>query len=172
MPELPPPNLFEEIYRRHGHRCPMSTLGGRMGYAALRRLPAAGQGAELRAVCYARTCAVDGIAHATGCSEADGTLVIDDRRRHALILTDRRSGRRVEIVLSEAALAMAGEYRDFRAGIEKRRPQLGPVELDQLEAQREKMLDHLLDRLRRAAEGTLLICRELAEAPTAERRDA
>ena len=55
-----PPDIFQRIYARHGHRCPMSTLGGRMGLAAMTTLgPQPVESLEAR---YAHdTCAVDGI---------------------------------------------------------------------------------------------------------------
>ena len=53
MPESP--EIFARIYARHGHRCPMSTLGGRLGLAAMQWL---GDGAgELQAIYSNRTCA-------------------------------------------------------------------------------------------------------------------
>lgn len=58
-------DIFLRIRARHGHYCPMSTLGGRLGLAALNAL---GEGAgALTAIYLIETCAADGIAEATGC---------------------------------------------------------------------------------------------------------
>jgi formylmethanofuran dehydrogenase subunit E len=58
-------DLFLRIRARHGHYCPMSTLGGRLGVAALELL---GEGVgALVATYHIDTCAADGIAEATGC---------------------------------------------------------------------------------------------------------
>jgi len=58
-------DLFHRIRARHGHYCAMSTLGGRLGLAAL---DAMGEGAgTLTATYLIETCAADGIAEATGC---------------------------------------------------------------------------------------------------------
>ena len=59
-----PPPLFARIYARHGHRCPMSTLGGRLGLAALNALGETD--GELKAVFANRTCAIYGITAVTG----------------------------------------------------------------------------------------------------------
>jgi len=59
------PDLFRRIRARHGHYCAMSTLGGRLGLAALAALDK--ECGVLTAVYHIDTCAVDGITEATGC---------------------------------------------------------------------------------------------------------
>jgi formylmethanofuran dehydrogenase subunit E len=85
-----PPEIFIRIYARHGHRCPMSTLGGRLGLAALKGLGDCD--GELQAVYSHRTCATDGIAETTGCTEEKGSLIVKNDGRHALALSCLENG--------------------------------------------------------------------------------
>ena len=81
----------------------MSTLGGRLGTAALSALGCQGEG--LTAIYRIDTCAADGIAVATGCVpevKADG--------RHRLEL-HRADGRGVAAELTAAALQQAAACR-------------------------------------------------------------
>lgn len=139
-----PPSVFDEIYRRHGHRCPMSTLGGRLGHAARRRLGGL-DAPELRAVYHARTCAADGVALTTGCAMEEGSLTVEDHGRHVLHLVRAHDGEGVEVTLREAALDLAGEYQKLRA-----------------EPATEAELEALLERLRSAPEKELLAVRPIS----------
>lgn len=161
MPDLPPFEIFAEIYRRHGHRCPMSTLGGRLGWAARRRLPEVPE-AELHAVYRIDTCAVEGIRCTTGCEEASGTLEVRSKGEHRLTLVERRSGRGVEAVLRPEALSRAGEYRRLDEALERERPGLDPAGLDRRLREKEVFLDALLEDLRTLPDEELLKLRSLA----------
>jgi formylmethanofuran dehydrogenase subunit E len=101
-------DLFLRIRARHGHYCPMSTLGGRLGTAALTAL---GSGAgELTATYHIDTCAADGIAVATGCLSEEGRLTVRGEGRHRLVLR-AGDGRGVAAELSAAALEQAAACR-------------------------------------------------------------
>lgn len=152
MSPLPPPQLFDAIFRRHGHYCPMSTLGGRMGFAARRRL---GAGA-LRGEFLIRTCAVDGIVEATGCCEEEGTLVVRDTGRHALILRAAKEGEAVRVVLRPATLDMAWEYRLMDEALQQERNQLAARDLERRLRDKDAFLEVLLQRLRTLPEDELL----------------
>ena len=78
------PELFLRIHDRHGHYCPMSTLGARLGLAAMQALGATS--AELRAWYHIETCAIDGIALTTGCLPEQGRLTVLAEGRHRLRL--------------------------------------------------------------------------------------
>ncbi len=135
-----PPEIFARIYTRHGHRCPMSTLGGRLGLAAMTWL---GENAgELQAVYSNRTCALDGIAEATGCSEEHGSLVVKSDGRHALMLTSPHAS--VEVELTSEALAMAGRYRSLCNRLENGWDDLHVDEQTRRRAEMDAMLDELL----------------------------
>jgi formylmethanofuran dehydrogenase subunit E len=162
--ELPTLAFFAEIYRRHGHRCPMSTLGGRLGFAARRHL--AGQGSAFAAVYRIATCAVDGIRHAIGCDEGGGTLEVRDLGAHLLTLTDLNSGRSVAVALRPEALHLAGDYRQQIEELERLRPSLTPEQLRQGQQRTDALLDALLERLRSLPDDELLsVCSPLAAGP-------
>jgi formylmethanofuran dehydrogenase subunit E len=101
-------DLFLHIRSRHGHYCPMSTLGGRLGMAALQAL---GKGVgELTACYHIDTCAADGIAVATGCFPEQKRLTVQNDGRHRLDLRDG-DGRGVCAELTPAALEQAANCR-------------------------------------------------------------
>lgn len=102
------PELFLQIHARHGHYCPMSTLGARLGQAALQALgePVA----ELRGWYQIETCAIDGIALTTGCLPEQGRLTVLAEGRHRLRLQDDY-GHGVYAELSAEALERAAACR-------------------------------------------------------------
>jgi len=63
----------------HGHLCPMSVLGARMGLLALRKLGVKrATGIKLTGVVYNDLCAVDGFQFVTGCTTGKRTLIVRD----------------------------------------------------------------------------------------------
>lgn len=163
---VPTLETFEAIWLRHGHRCPMSTLGGRLGHAARRRLPNE-DGVSLRAIYRINTCAVDGIAVTTGCSESAGTLTIEDRGRHQLMLYDANSGSAVEVEIRPETLAMSAVYRRFDDALERERPLLTEDQLAQRLREKECVLNDLLPKLRTLPDDELLFVRILDVADAA-----
>ncbi|WP_305043568.1 formylmethanofuran dehydrogenase subunit E family protein [Geoalkalibacter sp.] len=161
MQPLPPAQLYDAIRSRHGHYCPMSTLGGRMGFAGRRRL---GDG-PLRGEYLLRTCAVEGIAVATGCEEPAGTLRVRDAGRHVLLLRCA-SGAGFEIALRPATLELAWRYRHLDEALESERAALAPAELARRTRDKDAFLDGLLARLRALPEDELLDIRPLAADST------
>ena len=135
-----PPEIFARIYARHGHRCPMSTLGGRLGMAAM-KLFGAGEG-ELKAVYSNRTCALDGISETTGCSEEAGNLTVKNDGRHSLQL--QTSEAVIEVELTELAMEMAGRYRMLCNRLEQGWESLDEDEKARRQVEMEAMLDELL----------------------------
>ena len=157
--QLPPAELFAQIAHRHGHRCPMSTLGGRLGFAARRRLPAG----AVRGIYFADTCAVDGVLAAAGCSRQDGSLQMHDEGRHALVLLSDPAAA-VAVELRPRALEIAGEYRRSSAALERDRASLGRAALATRQAQCEAVLEEVIARLRTLEEGVLVEVSPVAEA--------
>lgn len=102
------PDLFLRIRARHGHYCAMSTLGGRLGAAALAALDMVA--GELNAHYHIDTCAADGIAVATGCFPEERRLVVENAGFHRLELWDA-NGRGVRAELTATALARAAACR-------------------------------------------------------------
>jgi len=150
------PEIFARIYARHGHRCPMSTLGGRFGLAALAALSS--PDAELTAVYHNRTCALDGIALTTGCSEENGSLKVTTEGRHVLEIFFS-SGEVVEVGLSDNAMQIAGEYRYLSNELEKGWESLSDQERSEREQQKELALDRILPALWQAPDEDLLTIR-------------
>jgi formylmethanofuran dehydrogenase subunit E len=109
MPAIPAiPELFLRIHARHGHYCPMSTLGARLGEAALQAL---GENpGELQACYQIETCALDGIALSTGCLPEEGRLMVQPRGRHRLQLR-AAGGAGVWAELTPTALERAAACR-------------------------------------------------------------
>ena len=101
-------DLFLRIRARHGHYCPMSTLGGRLGAAALSALGAVS--GELTACYHIDTCAADGIAVATGCLPEDGRLTMRPDGLHRLDLWGA-NGLGVRAELTATALERAAACR-------------------------------------------------------------
>ncbi len=99
--DLPAPQLFVELAERHGHYCPMSTLGVRLGWAALRRLESELQGATY----FMQTCARDGIRLSLNFEE----LQVEEQGRHLLHFADRST--QWEIELLPKTLELAASYR-------------------------------------------------------------
>lgn len=118
----------------------MSTLGGRLGVAAIKWLGA--KESDLRAVYSSRTCALDGIAETTGCSEEAGSLVVNSDGRHALQL--KNNDAIVEVELTETALEMAGRYRSLCNRLEKDWDSLEEEEQSKRRSEMDAMLDELL----------------------------
>jgi formylmethanofuran dehydrogenase subunit E len=137
-----PPEIFAAIYRRHGHRCPMSTLGGRLGLAARRTL---GGGGEMHAVYNIRTCALDGIAVTTGCREEDASLRVEERGEHRLRLANGDGV--VMVALRPAALEIAGRYRLASEALEREGATLPEQERQEREAAVQQILDEVLQAL-------------------------
>lgn len=136
----PPQELFVEIRRRHGHYCPMSTLGGRLGYAARQALS---PGTVLRGCYYTATCAADGIAVALGGAE----LEVRDYGRHALWLIAAGGGG-VLVELRPEILQRAAGYRALDLALEQDRSGLTSDELSERIAAKEEFLEKLLQQLR------------------------
>jgi formylmethanofuran dehydrogenase subunit E len=139
----------------------MSTLGGRLGLAAMRWL---GESAgKLQAVYSIRTCALDGIAEVTGCSEDNGSLVVKSDGRHALILTSPQAS--VEVELTAEALEMAGQYRSLCNRLESGWDELETDEQKKRRAEMDAMLDELLPQFWHAEDSHLLQKNELKQIP-------
>jgi formylmethanofuran dehydrogenase subunit E len=147
-----PPEMFVRIYARHGHRCPMSTLGGRLGLAAMKLL--GGSTGNLQAIYSNRTCATDGIAEATGCSEDEGSLIVKSDGRHALLLSSAQAS--VEVELTAEALEMAGRYRSLCNRLENGWDELEADEQIRRRAEMDTMLDELLPQFWQAEDRELV----------------
>jgi formylmethanofuran dehydrogenase subunit E len=104
-PSSPSAELYLQLAQQHGHYCPMSTLGLRLGLEAMRFVDNQGW-----SFCYlARTCAVDGLSLALGQTHA---LKIASRGQHSLICRST-AGRELSFSLTAEALRLAKQYQQL-----------------------------------------------------------
>ncbi len=107
--DLPAAQLFVDLAARHGHYCPMSTLGLRMGWAARRKLKS-----ELRGATYfAQTCARDGIRLALDFE----SLQVEGQGRHRLCFFDQADHWQIELL--PKTLELAATYRSRASDAER-----------------------------------------------------
>lgn len=87
----------------HGHRCWASTMGVRIGLAAMKALGVERSGAKsLHAVVeigdhHGAMCFGDGVQFATGCTFGKGNIEKDPRGKLGLTLIDKAGGRAVRV---------------------------------------------------------------------------
>jgi formylmethanofuran dehydrogenase subunit E len=96
----------------HGHTCPGSLMGLRLGLAAKEALHAQGR---VKAETFLLACSVDGIQVGAGTTYGNKALTVDDRGEMYLILTDTQSGRQVEARLTEEAMEAGKGFRELSA---------------------------------------------------------
>jgi formylmethanofuran dehydrogenase subunit E len=103
---------FKGLYEFHGHRCPMSTMGARLGLAAMAALCVTKADQFLvEGHYYSRNCALDGIQFTTGCTLGNGNFSFEDHGRASLVLRMRDESRCVTVSVSEPALARLAEHK-------------------------------------------------------------
>ena len=104
-------SLYAQLAERHGHYCPMSTLGLRLGLEAVQRLAATAPTSWR--LCYqARTCAADGIALALEKSSLLTDLQVEQQGQH-LLHCRSADGRELSLGLSAVAMQIASQYRNL-----------------------------------------------------------
>ena len=134
--------LFAALERLHGHRCPMSILGARMGWAARAALGVdADAWKRLRGRYHHRTCAVDGIQLATQCTAGNGNLEVLAEGDHRLVLIALEDGRRAEARPTAHALQSGRRCGELRARADEM--PAGSDTEQALRAQVATLLDHL-----------------------------
>ncbi len=153
MPSDPPSELFGLLARFHGHRCPMSVLGARLGLAARAALGAA-EGERLRARYHSTTCALDGVQVTTGCTLGNRGLEVVPGERHRLELRTEDGGRRVVVEPTPWALEQGRRFGEIRRRCEPL--PAGSAERTEMEARMEALLKGLerapADRVARVLE--------------------
>jgi formylmethanofuran dehydrogenase subunit E len=96
----------------HGHTCPGSLMGLRVGLAAKEALNAEG---KIEAKTFLLACSVDGIQVGAGTTYGNKALTVDDKKEMSLILTDTKSGRQVEARLTDEAAEKGKGFRELAA---------------------------------------------------------
>ena len=141
-PAGPDREFFAALERLHGHRCPMSILGARLGWAARALLGVEAHAwRRLRGCYHHSTCAVDGIQLATQCTSGNGNLEVLAEGDHRLVLTALDDGRRAEARPTVQALQSGRRYGELRARADDLPP--GCEEEKSLRAELAALLDHL-----------------------------
>ncbi len=98
------------LEKLHGHTCAGSLIGARLAMAAREAI---GSGRKFRATYYDLSCPVDGIQVFAGTTVGNKALTVEDRDEHLLVLTDKKSGRKVEARLTHKAEEMGKGYRNL-----------------------------------------------------------
>lgn len=98
----------------HGHRCPMSIMGARLGAAAAARLGRHGEKGDVSAVFFNRNCALDGIQLALGTTLGNRNIKVDPRELNFLEAENSDLGLTVKVALTEEALALGRRYGELR----------------------------------------------------------
>jgi len=104
MSEIPNDRkILEDALAFHGHNCWASTMGVRMGLAALRALGVERSGAKsLHAIVeigdhHGAMCFGDGVQFATGCTFGKGNIEKNDKGKLGVTLIDKAGGRAVRV---------------------------------------------------------------------------
>ncbi len=110
IPSPPDAEMCARLERFHGHTCPGSLIGLRLGLTAKEALKGHG---KLKAKCFILACPVDGIQVSIGTTWGNRGLEVENRGEMSMVLTDVESGRQVEARLTEKAMEKGKSYRDF-----------------------------------------------------------
>ena len=94
----------------HGHTCPGSLMGLRLGLAAKEALNAQGR---VEAKTFILACPVDGIQVATGATYGNRAITVEDSKKMDLILTDTKTGKQVEARLTREAMERGKGFREL-----------------------------------------------------------
>ena len=105
-------NLWEKAAAFHGHTCPGLAIGVRAAVIALDVLKSgSSEDEELVCVTENDACGVDGVQALTGCTFGKGNLLYRATGKQAFSFFDRRSGRKIRLVLKAPGRQMSREDR-------------------------------------------------------------
>jgi len=136
----------------HGHTCPGSLMGLRLGLTAKEALEGHG---KLKGKCFVLACPVDGIQVGAGTTWGNKSLEVEDRNDMSLILTDIESGRQVEARLTEKAMERGKSFREL-SGKARSQPVGSPERMGF-----EKEVEALLDWFRTAPDSEVVTIKAL-----------
>lgn len=104
--------LWEKAAAFHGHECPGLAIGVRASIVAMDML-AAGSSEDEELVCVTENdaCGVDGVQALTGCTFGKGNLLYRGTGKQAFSFFDRRSGKKIRLVLKPFQGAMSRKER-------------------------------------------------------------
>lgn len=148
---------FKGLYEFHGHRCPMSTMGARLGLAAMRALGVTkADQFQVEGHFQAKNCALDGIQYVTGCTVGNGNLRYDDGER-AVFTLKRRDGRGgVVISVSGGALSRLAAFKAAKAALIEEKGVSGLPRAMEIDAEIRLGFDSLVEWVQSAGDDELL----------------
>lgn len=107
--------MIEELWRRavdfHGHECPGLAIGVRAAALAMEMGFCPSEDEEIVCVTENDACGVDGIQAILGCTLGKGSLVYRPRGKQAFSFFRRSDGKKVRLVLKDAARGMGRTER-------------------------------------------------------------
>ncbi|MGA2193543.1 MAG: FmdE family protein [Nitrospirota bacterium] len=148
---------FNGLYEFHGHACPMSTMGARLGLAAMAVLGVSKKDQFLVEGHYmTRNCAIDGIQYTTGCTFGNGNLSFEESGEVSFRLRFRSGGREVVVSASGTALSMLAGHKKRKAELLKEREISGAVRSADIDAEIDKDFNRLVQWVQTADERELM----------------
>ncbi len=114
--------LYQRLFERHGHYCPMSTLGVRLGETALQHLQHLPPD-DLQLCYLMQTCAADGIRIVFESADFAPELSVEplgQHRLHCRLAPDQE----LSLQLSAEALQLAAGYRALDETVKPERLEL------------------------------------------------
>jgi formylmethanofuran dehydrogenase subunit E len=137
---------FGGLYLFHGHRCPMSTMGARLGAAAMDALGVTkADQFKVRGVYRSRNCALDGVQFVTGCTLGNSNLELEDKGLASFTLFWRETRGAVTAAVSKAALARFAGHKKRKAELEHERPEAPPERIALMESELKEEFERLID---------------------------
>ncbi|PLX46392.1 MAG: hypothetical protein C0609_00615 [Deltaproteobacteria bacterium] len=137
--------FFDALHMLHGHRCPMSILGARLGLAARAHVGRHGESGDVTALYHHQTCAIDGIQLALGTTGGNNNIEVRPEGEHRLTATNKTRRMYITVRLSEEALRRGKEYAELRrSGGDAAR--MEEILLDLEEAPQEELVE-VLERI-------------------------
>ncbi len=149
---------FKGLYVFHGHRCPMSTMGARLGAAAMSGLGVTkADQFNIEAVFHTRNCALDGIQFVTGCTLGNGNIAHEDSGRAALTLRKRDGSRSTTVSISDAALKRLSGHKELKARLLEEKEISGLPRAMEIDREIANDFDVLVQWVQDAPVGELLV---------------
>ena len=107
--------LFSEVTKFHGHVCPGTAIGYRVGEIAINKLEVSrSTDEELVAVVENDSCSVDAIQIVTGCTMGKGNLIFKDYGKHVYTFFNRDSGNILRISLNISIDEIDSDFSKLR----------------------------------------------------------
>lgn len=151
------PTDFKGLYEFHGHKCPMSTMGARLGSAAMTALGVTkADQFQIKGVYKARNCALDGIQYVTGCTLGNGNLEFTETGVPSLVLARRDGRKSVTVSASEGAMERFAGHKKLRAELEPEREISGLARAMEIDALLKAKFDALVEWVQSAPDDELV----------------